>query len=95
VRAGVRAACLQTALVTIVALVALVQGRIQQGASSPGSLTTTALAVDHHAAFALVDVFLAACVSMLRTQAVIGSARHIASDSDVSARAIPTGQRER
>lgn len=79
VRAGVYAACLQTALATIVALMALVQGEIQQGASSPGSLTATTLAVDHRAAFALVDVLMAACVSMLRTRSVTVSARHLAS----------------
>ena len=78
VRAGVRAACLQTALVAIVALVALAQGRIQQGAPSPETLTTTALAGDHSAAVALVDVLFAACVSMLRTQAVTESAHHLA-----------------
>ncbi len=45
VRTGVHAACLQTAPVTIIALMALVPGGIQQGASSPDSLTTTVLAV--------------------------------------------------
>lgn len=78
VRAGVHAACPQIALVTIVPLMSLVPGGIRQRASSPDSLTTTAVAVDHRAAFALVDVLMAACVSMLRTRADIGSARHLA-----------------
>ncbi len=78
VRAGILAGCLQTALATIVAVMALVQVGMQQGASSP-DVVTTALDADRRAAFALVDVLLAACIAMLRTRAVTRSAGHLAS----------------
>lgn len=74
IRAGIRAAWLQTGLVITFALVAGVIWHFYPG---PNASTSEAIS-EHRAAIAFIDVLMAALVSMLKSSAITDTARLLA-----------------